>query len=274
MTRLTENNIENIPYTWEKYESRLHERTKLSLFALACSTLGIEEDRARQKCQEQNLAVIPLNQGEGCISGFSETLKSIAEHLGLNAIILEADEAGFTKYQNDDAFQMCIWADDDNYFVEHKINQCKIDNNIATGMGFAHALHCMLAKRHKNVLVRGCGPIGTNAAKHLAALGYTPLLYDINTAKAEKLNTFLKKQGISSVALDETSLKRDLHTIHALFDAAPISAQNSWLGDYEFSYITAPCVPCLWEITQTRWHDPLQLGTAVMLIAACMNKPI
>ena len=41
--------------------------------------------------------------------------------------------------------------------------------------------------------------------------------------------------------------------------------------------ISAPCVPCIWALRAPEgasvWHDPLQLGTAVMLLAAAFGRP-
>ncbi|MFR7887989.1 MAG: hypothetical protein ACLU4B_05960 [Bilophila wadsworthia] len=41
--------------------------------------------------------------------------------------------------------------------------------------------------------------------------------------------------------------------------------------------ISAPCVPCIWTLRAPEgasvWHDPLQLGTAVMLLAAAFGRP-
>ena len=41
--------------------------------------------------------------------------------------------------------------------------------------------------------------------------------------------------------------------------------------------ISAPCVPCIWTLRAPEgasvWHDPLQLGTSVMLLAAAFGRP-
>ncbi len=276
MTRLCTTHIENIPHVWDEYEERLQKVTSHNLFSLCCKIFDTNIESAKIKCQNQRLAVIPIhNQGEGSIKGFSEALQSTALHLGIQADILANDEKGFQEYLENDLYTMCIWANDDVFMVEHKKGN-KADNNIATGYGYAEALHCILRKNKKEthnqkILIRGCGPIGTNASKYLSKLGYHIYLFDLDEKKSYKLFDTLEKYGKRNYVLKEEDLKKEILSLDALIDAAPKSAKGTWLWDYDIKYLAAPCVPCEWHVTDTRWHDPLQLGTAVMLIAASLN---
>ncbi len=296
MTRLTSSDIYHISSSMDFYDKQLKEKINLTLFQLICDLLEITEENAKKLCQNVNVAVIPISDGEGIINEFSESLQAIANHLGFDAKIFDNDEKGFLNYRQDINFKLCIYASDNEYIAEGK-NKCVVDNNVATAKGFAHVLHKMLPHKDMGILIRGLGVIGQNAAKYLSNLGYTIYLFDIDLDKAKALQKEITKNGFNKncFVLDEASLKELLNgnrvnnealtaghendgykiealKIEALFDACPVSAKESWLGEHEFSYIVAPCVPCDWQDKKTLWHDVLQLGTAVMLMAACTNN--
>ncbi len=294
MTRLNTNHIENIPYLWEEYEKNIKNTTGYNLFEMASFALDVDTEKAKNLCKGKKIAVIPISSGEGFISGFAEVLKSICEHLDFKSSIVRADEQGFEDFRRGD-FDLAIWASDDEYFVENKNETIKIDNNIATGKGFAEILNFVIkstcqsnktmlekinscetiSNKRSFVLIRGCGPIGTNAAYHLGKRGYHINLYDINEEKSKDLLKQLLSKNISaSLVSDIENLEMQSNVISALFDAAPNPAQEDSFCKYKFDCISAPCVPCLWEEKPTLWHDPLQLGTAVMLIAAATNTAI
>jgi len=306
MTRLTQDNIASIPTSWTRYTARLKERTGLSLFALACHALDIDVQKAQRLCQGQHLAIIPLSSGEGSISGFDTALESIASYLGFATTILPADEAGFARYRTEH-FDLAIWADDHRFVVENKESKQEAENGVATGLGFAEALHALLVKNRSSqkepILVRGCGPVGSRAALHLLRRGYTVLVCDTITTKAQALLRECARKGYEALAFTPASLCEYTQYIHAVLDAAPNThavldaapnthamldaapnthamldaalspAQHDHLPINHETLVAAPCVPYLWEDTAKRWHDPLQLGTAVMLVAAATKSP-
>lgn len=293
MTRLTEEHIHHISSTWVEYENRLQNETGLSLFEVACSTFDLNLIEAKKKCHGQKIAVIPLTSGEGIIANFVENVKSICDHLGFESVIVSPDDTGFQEFRKGD-FDLAIWANDDEYFVENKDASIRIDNNITTGKSFAEVLRLMIKKACKvnesivegtntkfvvqkllqTIVIRGCGPIGTNAAFHLGKRGYTLKLYDSNEEKACELQQKLLARNIASEVIEKNKLPQQLEKVGALFDAAPNPAQEDVFGTCSFEYISAPCVPCLWKKEQGMWHDPLQLGTAAMLLAAANNTAV
>lgn len=287
MTRLTEQHIHHISSSWDMYERKLFKETGYSLFEVACSALNLDFKKAKLESYGKKIAVIPLSSGEGYIPTFVESVKSICEHLGFIATIVEADEKGFQVFRQGD-FDLAIWANDDAYFVENKNASISIDNNFTTGTAFAEVLHLMikkacqknrkiveefnsdilLEKAYKTVVIRGCGSIGTWAAYHLAQREYKVILYDIDTEKAKTLKNHLKDKKIQSKIIERKTLHMHLEGVMALLDAAPSPPQADEFVSRSFDYICAPCVPCLWKKEQGFWHDPLQLGTATMLLAA------
>ena len=272
MTRLTSHHIANIPAAWESYTQSFKERTGFSLFEIACRTLNLDVKKAQSQCQGQNVAVIPLNTGEGKIEGFDTALASIAIYLGFNATVLPADNAGFAQYQAEN-FDIAIWADDDNFIAENKHTALQAENGVATGSGFAEVLSALVKNHNQTILVRGCGPVGQQAASYLSGYGYKLLLCDVVYDKAKKITDELTRKGRHALAITPSQICEHTTHIGALFDAAPVPAQNDELPTTFETIVVAPCVPYLWEDQANRWHDPLQLGTAVMLIAAATNTP-
>ncbi len=278
MTRLTEKHLEDVMNDWNHYENKLQKQTGFSLLALACQTLNTSISDIFPLISQAKVAAIPLSQGEGLITGFAESLVSIARHLGFKSHCVSADERGFTEYQTQD-FDFAIYANDTQFFVERKNNSTLFDNNIATGCGFAEALHAMLCKNGftkanaHTIIIRGCGPVGNYAATHLAQKGYQIALFDKDPNHAEQTLHALRNSFPSAhicLCTKEELEEKNHHT--ALLDAAPVAAQEDFFGALHFDCISAPCVPCCWPCKTALWHDPLQLGTAVMLIAALINN--
>lgn len=272
MTRLTSNHITKIPTTWEIYTRCLKERTGLSLFELACNTLKIDVENAHAQCMGQHVAIIPISSGEGKIEGFDIALQSIALYLGFKSTILSPDEAGFAQYHAGD-FDIAIWADDDTFIAENKHTAMRAENGIATGKGFAELLHTMLDMCGETIFIRGCGPVGRNAAFHLANHGYKFFLCDKVYDTAQTLASELVAKGFQALAVTPANIHEYTKEIYAMLDAAPNPAQNDDLPVTDNTIVVAPCVPYLWKDTPKRWHDSLQLGTSVMLIAAATNSP-
>lgn len=270
MTRLTSHHITKIPTIWENYTRCLKERTGLSLFELACNTFNIDVETAHAQCQKQHVAIIPISSGEGKIEDFDTALQSIALYIGFKATILASDDAGFAQYHAGD-FDIAIWADDDTFIAENKHTGMRAENGIATGKGFSELLHTMIDIREETIFIRGCGPVGRNAALHLSSHGYKLFLCDTIYDKASTLASELVSKGFQALAVTPISIHEHTTDIYALFDAAPNPAQSDGLPVTHNTIVVAPCVPYLWEDTSKRWHDPLQLGTAVMLVAAATN---
>ncbi len=276
MTRLNEKHLEDIVGNFADYEHRLQKLTGFSLLGLACKASNSSIHEVSSRISHTQVAAIPLSQGQGIISGFAQSLVSIAKHLGFISHCVSTDEKGFDDYHNQ-AYDCAIYANDTHFFVENKTNADKFDNNIATGYGFAEALHAMLCKHaptspdETSIVIRGLGPVGSYAAAHLAQKGYKLLLFDTNQTHAERALHMLRNAGRNASICTQEELEQKQPFI-ALLDAAPVAAQQDFFGTLRFDYISAPCVPCYWSNPAMLWHDPLQLGTAVMLIAALTNN--
>ena len=62
--------------------------------------------------------------------------------------------------------------------------------------------------------------------------------------------------------------------IDGLLDAAPRRPEDGPPALPDLLPVSAPAVPNLWSDGPRLWHDPLQTGTAVMLLAAALDIPL
>lgn len=288
MTRLRTEHIADLPYIRESHAARLRAVSGLTLAEVAALSLDVSPV-ALAACRGLSVAVIPVSSGEGRIEGFDLALAAIAGELGFQAEITAPDQAGVCEAADMD---LCLWADDDLFVAHHLASGAVGENGEATGRGFATVLHVMLQSQQSDtvqaskplhlppqpfVLVRGCGPVGSAAARRLGALGYPLIVCDVLADRAERLARRLRKSAVFAVSATPENLgfvlaAQGVQTIPGLLDAAPIPAAPGELPVDATTCIAAPGVPCLWN-PQTRlvWHDPLETGTAVMLAAAALG---
>lgn len=269
MTRLTENDITDIGTAWTDYERRLNEATGCGLFELAAGALGLDPARARLATRGLRVGAVPVSSGEGIIGGFAASLASIADHLGFKAEVLPPDAEGFRLARGCDVF---IWADDDTYLAENPRTGGVSENGRATGRGFAAALLRMAQGRPRETraLVLGAGPVGRAGAQTLADAGYEVHVCDLDPEKARRACAALPG-CVACAPGDLPGLPR----FGLVLDAAPTDRCFPLDRLAPQARIAAPCVPCPWTARAPAdalvWHDPLELGTAVMLLeAACL----
>ena len=138
----------------------------------------------------------------------------------------------------------------------------------------ATALIRMAARKRleKRALVLGAGPVGCAGAETLALAGYEVFLCDMDGEKARAACGALS--GCTPCTPDGLS---GLPLFECLLDAAPTNDFFPLDRLAAGACISAPCVPCIWTLRAPEgasvWHDPLQLGTAVMLLAAAFGRP-
>ena len=272
MTRLKEEDIGGLAATWPEYERRLASLTGLGLLDLSARALGLDPDKVRREIAPLRVGAIPVSSGEGLIGGFAESLVSIAGHLGFVPELLPCDEAGFRAARGGSC-DLFLWADDDTYLAENVRNGAQGENGWATGRGFASALARMAERKglEKRALVLGAGPVGRSGAHTLAEAGYAVVLCDLDPRKADAAGRAIP--NCRSCAPPELP---DFPPFACLLDAAPTDACFPLDRLTPGACVAAPCVPCPWDRYAPQdacvWHDPLQLGTAVMLLAAAFPQ--
>jgi 3-methylornithyl-N6-L-lysine dehydrogenase len=272
LTRLIAEQISAIPGNIKMYDAELLSKTGCTLKELAVEAAGAGAAKVNPLLVK--VAVVPITAGLGTIEGFTEAIRAIAVYLGFKAFITDqSDVSGLVEAYRSDV-DIAIMADDNSYVAVNLKTRLMAENDHATARGYTTALAKMAGGLHdKEVLLIGAGPIGTNAAEALGQAGAKLFICDINREKekflADKINRAYKVPVASGLDLEQA-----LATKPIIFDASP--AENIIKAEHidEKTMVAAPGLPLGLEPEAQQKainrliHDPLQIGTAVMLFKA------
>lgn len=272
MTRLVTDQIISIPEKMQNYDSELLAKTGCTLSQLAAESAGLINNQIAPGCR---VAVIPVNSGQGTIRGFSEAVCAIAAHLGFQAYITGFSDVGglAEAYENND--DLVIMADDQFYVAINLKTHLVAKNDQATAYGYATALSKMAGGLGgKEVLLIGAGPVGREAGVALCQEGATVIVCDLDMKKEIELAADLKKKFGAQAVLSGMNLVEALERKPLIFDASPGDSFIPAALVDENTLIAAPGLPlgldeqALDKVGEHLIHDPLQIGTAVMLLKA------
>ena len=275
MTRLNSADLTNPANDRERYEKRLRDRLGLSLAALAADALSVDDGAAVRALAGLRVAAVPISSGQGLISGFAGMLAGIADQLGCSGHVVPPDGEGFRAARETGA-DLAIWADDVDFVAENLASGIRAENGRATGLGFAAALDRLCGGvGGKTIAVTGCGPVGAAGAEALLRRSAMVVLCDLRPDKAEALADRLRPSWGVAVSLCRPDELPGLGpAIDGLLDAAPKRPEDGPPPLLDGLPVAAPAVPNLWPDNRRLWHDPLQTGTAVMLLAAALDIPL
>jgi pyrrolysine biosynthesis protein PylD len=274
VTRLKTDDIINIAPGLADYDTELLAKTGATLMGIACTATGVREKDLEPVLENVVVRVIPISSGQGIIGGFCGALKDIVRHLGCRALITQAaDVAGLVEAfeKNTD---IMMFADDDRFVALHAKSRRIIDNAIATGEGFAAGLHLMAGGlKDRDVLVIGCGPVGTSAIESLVRKGARVSVYDIDQQRCHAVASFFG-QRLSAKIVPLSDLDPALRDARFIVDATPAANIIAARHITQQTHISAPGVPigltaeAYAKMTDRILHDPLQIGVATMLVGA------
>lgn len=274
MTRLTHTDIKDLGSRLEEYDAELRAKTGRTLLGLACHACRLDENQVQKDLTFLKTAVIPMTCGQGILPGFSESIRSIVAHLGCRSCVTELTDAGGVGEAVAKQCELLLMADEDCYLALHLLKQLKVDNDEATAQGFVAGLDLMAdGVSGKKCLVIGCGPVGRNAAFALADREAELILYDMDPDKTETAQSELEAAGFQRCSLCsslEDGLKQHQLIVEATNTADIITRR--WIRPD--TYIAAPGIPLGIEAeahaaAESRiLHDPLQIGTATMVVKA------
>jgi pyrrolysine biosynthesis protein PylD len=270
MTRLKGEDLVAIPTSFTLYQNKIQALLGTDLIGLAASALDLSPEQARSALSGRLVAVVPRTTGQGLIPGFSEALATIAAHMGLEAVITAPDLEGFREAKRIGASLML--SSDDDLFLARSLKEgdgSVSENGDATGRGYAQALWLLSSGSiaGQEALVAGCGYVGMAAAQRLSQLGVRPIIMDLDEGLARWV------AGVVPGALPwEPSLVRVPQDYRFFLDATP--SDRPWPQELmpPDSYLAAPGMPMAFRESPGLkiWHDPLETGTAVMLLEACL----
>ena len=307
MTRLTLHDLAGIPAGLSAYDAELESRTGCTLRALACRATGLGERGFAKRAVGARVAVVPLDCGQGVLPGFAEAVRAVAAHLGFDAWVTARPDAGGLAEAYRDGARVLVTADEESFIAVNLVSRRVADNNEATARGFVTALELLVGEpgegrggeagvkegggvratggpervgggpggaglAGREVLVLGCGPVGRAAARCLLERGARVSLCDTRTERARQAARELA--GEHAAVRVEEELEAALLRHRLLFDATPAPGFIRERHLTPDTRIAAPGVPLGLSVGALRAagphlvHDPLQIGTAVMLLEA------
>jgi len=246
MTRLKTEWINKPDEDIKKHDLHLRKATGMGIPEVAFKAAGIPHI-LKADLSQYKAAVIRVSAGQGVIGSFAESVAAVASYMGAEAFITEkCDVAGIYEAFSRGA-EILFMADDDRFIAVNIKTGKVVENDAATALGYVTALSVMAGGLSgREVTLLGFGRMGKKAQECLIAEGAFVKVYE----KGDRLP--LPLSGLVFDATDE----------------------GGFLGVSDLSgdiMIAAPGIPLLldeeaYALHKNRViHDPLQLGTAVML---------
>jgi pyrrolysine biosynthesis protein PylD len=272
MTRLARYDVEEIDRELGDYDAGLVRKTGRTLRQIAAAAAGITEPELITATASCLAAVIPITAGEGLIECFAQSVRSILAHVGCRAFVTGPTDVDGIAGGVAAGAGVLFMADDRRFIALNLRSGALSDNGEATGRGYVAALDGLAGGlAGEPVLVLGAGPVGCGAIALLREIGSRPVVYDIDTGKAQRV-------GKSAGALVAGDLREALARHRCIVEATP---QASFIdrGDLRpDALVAAPGVPLgltpgAHASMQDRviW-DPLQIGVATMLAMVVSSK--
>jgi pyrrolysine biosynthesis protein PylD len=264
MTRLRTEWITHILEGMDGYNRDLREKSGLDLRGLMMKTWTLDEAYLAEAAATHRIAVVPITQGQGIITSFSESVASIVRSAGFAAEVMEHTDVDGIYEGVGRGCDIFFFADDTRYLALNIKNGRISDNNKATARGFINVLDAMMKLRGRDIhseklLMIGYGIVGKEAEKLLAAEKIDLDIYDkdVDTTKGLKYNILTGKDEIKGYRniLDFTNeggwLTEDLTAPGLIYatPGVPYSPDSRTAEKIEGSAV----------------HDDLEIGTAVML---------
>ncbi len=261
MTRLTSQDIECV---WDgaDLDRRLTGMTGRGVRGIALESAGLPTD---MDLSGFSVVCVPVTSGLGEIGGFAGSLDAIARHLGMSSRVSGSpDVAGFAEAVSLGA-DIVLMADDDRFIAYNTVTNTVSDNAYCTAMGYAVALRdAAEGLVGRRVLVMGAGFVGSEAVRILRGMNALVTVVDIDVPKARRLALSEGVQWEEDVS--EAVSRHDL-----ILNASPGTVPGTDM--VPGTVVSSLGVPCRYDDEARRRaraiiHDPLEIGTAVMLTTA------
>jgi 3-methylornithyl-N6-L-lysine dehydrogenase len=276
LTRLIAEQVRAIPGNLEVFDRELKKKTGSSLLELAVDAAGRGADQIRPA--SYTVAIIPVTAGLGKIEGFTDAIQAIAAYLGFKTFVTSAtDVAGLVEAYRSEA-DMLMLADDQIYAAVNLHTRVVAGNDQATAAGFTATLKKMAGTlKGKEVLLIGAGTLGIEAAKALLKEDATLIVLDLIKKREKSLAANFSKAEQQRV-ITGLNLKQSLSRVNLVFEASPGDAfiKADWLA--KDTAVVAPGLPlgldpgAATRVEGKLIHEPLQIGTAVMLFQALHKR--
>jgi len=277
MTRLRTEDIEHIRHELKAYDQQLLNKTGKTLKAIASHAVGLLDSGLDEIIKSNKVCVIPLTCGQGIIDSFSATVSGIISYLGFNSFAAENSDAAGIAEAFEKKSDIILFADDYRFVAINVRTKYVSDNIEMTAKGFVAGLDLMATGlKGKNVLVIGCGEVGSHTVKILVTMGVLVTASDINP----QLTSTLQKE-IADVLKTNIQIDNNWHSTSGKYQYIIDATPSTDLVDASVitpdTYVAVPGVPCglsseaRKKLFNRYLHDPLQIGVATMVIDACKH---
>jgi len=266
MTRLQQQDIDELRPNLSTYEQRLRAATGSGLADIAAHALGMQPITNGRLLRDTVAAVIPVSYGEGLIPGFSEAVQSILAFLGCTAFVTEQSNVLGLGEAIEQRATLMFLSDDDDFVAMNLTTGRTSHNSEATGRGYGAALDLMAGGVDaRDVLIIGAGPVGQAAARYLDAHGGRVTVYDHDHDRAHALIETIsggRRATDLAIALQRCSL---------IIEATPSAGVLTRKNLTSRTMIAAPGVPLGVDsegqafLGRRLIHDALEIGVATML---------
>ena len=269
MTRLKTEWIDYMLDGMNDYNSSLKAKTGFDLAGLTMDTFGISKEKYDRLTSSLLVAAVPVTQGEGIISSFSESVAAIIKSMGFRTYVSEdTDVEGIYGSILMDA-DVVYMADDTRYLAFSRDNGSFGENNYATALGFIMVLRDMMKKAgldisKEKILVIGNGLVGEEAVQILLNHGIDFDMYD----KDPKAVEAFRDLDTGKYVLSSPEEIKDYRFI------LDFTNEGGWLKDEMLGtdvIYASPGVPLSLDekaaerLQNTAVYDNLEIGTAMML---------
>ena len=277
MTRLRTEDIEHIPHELKAYDQQLLKNTGNTLKALASHAVGLPDSELDDIIKSNKVCVIPLTSGQGIINSFSATVSGIISHLGFDSFAAQNSDATGIAEAFEKKSDIILLADDDRFVAINVHTKYVSDNVEMTAKGFVAGLDLMVnGLKGKNVLVIGCGEVGSHTAKILVTMGALVSICDINPQLTSALQKEIADVLKTKIQVDNNWRSTPVKYRY-IIDATPSADIIDASVVTPDTYVVAPGVPCglsseaRKKLSNRYLHDPLQIGVAAMVMDACSH---
>ena len=269
MTRLKTEWIDYMLDGMNDYNSSLKAKTGFDLAGLTMDTFGISKEKYDRLTGSLLVAAVPVTQGEGIISSFSESVAAIIKSMGFRTYVSEdTDVEGIYGSILMDA-DVVYMADDTRYLAFSRDNGSFGENNYATALGFIMVMRAMMKKAgldisKEKILVIGNGLVGEEAVQILLNHGVDFDMYD----KDPKAVEAFRDLDTGKYVLSSPEEIKDYRFI------LDFTNEGGWLKDEMLGadvIYASPGVPLSLDekaaerLQNTAVYDNLEIGTAMML---------
>lgn len=254
--------IKHIPYASVERDRTLISSIGIDMKGLAYEAVSVIPDS--MPLEDFSTAVVPVTSGKGVTPGFTESVCSILQHLGMKSFITQrTDIAGLSDALAAKA-DVVFMADDAEFIALNTHTSTFSDNTRSTALGYFTALKIAAnGLQGKEVLLIGAGRVGDKMADMLEAEEAKVTITDIDPLKSRAL----QKKHIDFKVCDD--LEKAVRNSTLILNASPGKIPGDWIN--KGTIVSSPGMPYSFDEEGLKKmkiliHDPLQIGVSVMAV--------